>query len=55
MFIGKTSVDDDGPRREFFQLLMKEAFTTSGLFVGWPNNVILIHNWEQTCTTSLER
>ena len=25
---------------------MKEVFTMSGLFVGWPNNVILIHNIE---------
>ncbi len=44
-FIGEESVieesvDDGGPCREFFRLLMKESFTTSGLFVGWPSNVV---------------
>lgn len=45
-FIGEHSVDDGGPRREFFRLLMKEAFTSSGLFSGWPSNVVPIHNVE---------
>ena len=36
VFVGEPSVDEGGPRREFFQLLMKEAFTSSGLFAGWP-------------------
>lgn len=44
IFVGEPSVDDGGPRREFFELLMREAFTTSGLFVGWPQNVIPTHN-----------
>ena len=42
----KSVVDDGGPRREFFQLAMKEAFSISGLFVGWPQNVIPVHNVE---------
>ena len=46
VFVGEPSVDDGGLRREFFQLLMKEAFTASGLFVGWPKNVIPIHSVE---------
>lgn len=44
IFIGDTSVDEGGPRREFFQLLMKEAFSVSGLFAGWPDSVVPIHN-----------
>lgn len=44
VFIGEASVDEGGPRREFFQLLMKEAFTASGLFAGWPNNAVPVHN-----------
>ena len=46
VFIGEPSVDEGGPRREFFNLVMTEAFTASGLFVGWPHNVIPIHNVE---------
>lgn len=46
VFVGEPSVDEGGPRREFFQLLLKEAFTSSGLFVGWPQNVIPIHSVE---------
>ena len=42
--IGEPSVDDGGPRREFFQFLMREAFTSSGLFTGWPKNVVPIHD-----------
>ena len=34
VFIGESSVDVGGLRREFFQRLMKEAFTESGLFAG---------------------
>lgn len=45
-FIGEASVDDGGPRREFFSLLMKEAFCSSGLFSGWPSNVLPIHSIE---------
>ena len=43
-FIGEQSVDTGGPRREFFRLVMKEAFCTSGLFVGWPCNVVPTHD-----------
>ena len=45
-FIGEPSVDEGGPRREFFQLALKEVFTSSGLFVGWPYNVVPVHNVE---------
>lgn len=46
VFVGEPSVDLGGPRREFLQLVMREAFTASGLFVGWPTNVVPIHNVE---------
>ena len=39
-------MDDGGPRREFYLLLSKELFTQSGLFCGWPNNVVPIHDAE---------
>ena len=45
-FIGDPSaVDDGGPRREFFSLLIKEMFSMSGLFHGWPENVCPIHDF----------
>ena len=44
-FVGKPSVEG-GPQREFFQFLMKEAFTSSGLFAGWPQNVVPFHSVE---------
>ena len=44
VFVGEPSVDEGGPRREFFQLAMKDAFTTTGLFAGWPENVVPVHN-----------
>lgn len=44
VFIGEPSVDDGGPRREFLQLLMRDAFATSGLFAGWPQHVVPLHN-----------
>ncbi len=46
IFVGEPSVDDGGPRREFFQLIMKEIFKYSGLFTGWPHNVVPVHNVE---------
>ena len=54
VFTGESAVDDRGPRREFFQLLMQEAFSKSGLFVGWPDHVVPIHQVEAaaTCTCS---
>ena len=30
VFFAESSVDEGGPRREFFQLVMKEAFSKSG-------------------------
>ena len=44
VFIGEPSVDDGGPRREFLQLLMRDAFATSGLFAGWPQHIVPLHN-----------
>lgn len=44
VFVGESSVDEGGPRREFFQLVMKQVFSDSGLFAGWPENVVPIHN-----------
>ncbi len=37
-------MDDGGPRREFFSILMRDAFSKSGLFSGWPENVLPIHS-----------
>ena len=45
-FIPEGSVDDGGPRREFFQLAIKEFMKKSSLFIGWPENVIPQHNVE---------
>ena len=45
-FIPEGSVDDGGPRREFFQLAVKECMKTSSLFTGWPENVVPQHNVE---------
>ena len=46
VFVGEPSVDEGGPRREFFQLALKEIFAHSGLFSGWPSNVLPLHNVE---------
>ena len=46
IFMGESAVDDGGPRREFFQLLLKDAFTSSGLFIGWPHHTIPLHHVE---------
>ncbi|XP_064405754.1 G2/M phase-specific E3 ubiquitin-protein ligase-like [Halichondria panicea] len=43
-FIGEISVDDGGPRRELFSVLMRELFDKSGLFTGWPENAVPVHN-----------
>lgn len=46
-FIGEPgAVDEGGPRREFFCLLIREMFSKSGIFFGWPENVIPMHNVE---------
>ena len=46
MFVGEPSVDEGEPTREFFQLVIKEVFIMSGLFHGWPLNLILVYNVE---------
>ena len=45
-FIGESAIDDGGPRREYFQLLVSSIASKSGLFQGWPDHVIPIHNLE---------
>lgn len=42
-FVGEAAVDEGGPRREFFHLLMKEVFQ-SYLFSGYPNHIVPCHN-----------
>ncbi len=44
IFIGKPAVDDRGSRREFFRLLIREVFSRSGLFSGYPEHVVPLHN-----------
>ena len=44
VFIGEEAIDEDGPRREFFHLLTRDIFCKSGLFVGYPDHVVLSHN-----------
>ena len=44
-FIGEEAIDYGGPRREFFNLLIREIFKSS-LFVGFPNQIIPAHNVE---------
>lgn len=46
VFIGEPAVDDGGPRREYFRLLMRDVFTKSGLFSGYPEHVVPLHNVE---------
>ncbi len=43
-------MDDGGPRREFFQLLLAEIVTKSGLFSGAPDHVVPLHNVEAVST-----
>ena len=44
-FIGEpAAIDDGGPRREFFSLLTREIFRTSGLFSGWPEHAVPVHD-----------
>ena len=43
-FIGEGAVDDGGPRREFFSILMRDTFAKSGLFCGSPENVLPIYS-----------
>lgn len=43
IFVGEAALDEGGPRREFFHLLMREIFKSS-LFSGFPSNVVPVHN-----------
>ena len=44
-FVGEpAAVDDGGPRCEFFSLLTRAIFCTSGLFSGWPEHVVPLHD-----------
>lgn len=42
-FVGEEAVDEGGPRREFFHLLLFEIFKSS-LFCGFPKHVIPRHS-----------
>ena len=44
VFIGEQAIDEGGPRREFFHLLLFNLFKFSGLFAGYPVNVTPLHN-----------
>ena len=44
-FVGEEAVDEGGPHREFFHLLMTEIFKLS-LFSGFPSHVIPRHNMQ---------
>jgi hypothetical protein len=44
VFVGECAIDDGGPRREYFQLLLHAIACHSGLFGGWPNHVVPLHN-----------
>ncbi len=44
-FVGEAAVDEGGPRREFFHLLMQDTFK-SALFAGYPNHTVPLHNVE---------
>ena len=43
-FIGEPAVDQGGPRREFFMLLMNAVANSSSLLQGPPNCRVLRHN-----------
>ena len=42
-FVGEAAVDEGGPRREFFRLLIRSAVSSSGLFEGSPGHLIPVH------------
>ena len=48
-FLGESAVDDGGPRREYFMLLMGSIFNNNNLLEGPVNQRILRHN-----TTALQ-
>ena len=43
-FLGEPAVDEGGPRREFFMLLMGAIANSSSLLDGPPNRRVLRHN-----------
>ena len=43
-FLGEPAVDEEGPRREFFMLLMGAIANSSSLLDGPPNRRVLRHN-----------
>ncbi len=43
-FLGEPAVDDGGPRREFFMLMMTSFNNQESLLEGSPNHRILRHN-----------
>lgn len=46
VFVREQAVDEGGPRRAFFHLLMRECFEKSGLFAGYPDHVVPLHDIE---------
>ena len=45
IFVGEQAVDEGGPRCEFLHL-MHDIFIKSGLFAGYPDYVVPLHNVE---------
>ena len=43
-FIGESAIDDGGPQREYFQLLLQEIASLSGFYEGWLDHVLPVHN-----------
>lgn len=43
-FVGEPAVDEGGPRREFFMLLMNAIANSGSLLQGPPNRRVLRHN-----------
>ena len=43
-FIGEPAIDEGGPRREFFMLLMGAVGNSSSLLDGPPNRRVIRHN-----------
>lgn len=50
-FIGEEAVDEGGPRREFFHLLIRAIFQ-SQLFTGFPDHVIPLHNVKEVANNT---
>ena len=45
-FVGEAALDEGGPRREFFRLLMQSAVSSSGIFEGSSGHLVPIHSLE---------